>query len=171
MNCRQSELQKGILFHCFPSRRSGNPITSFPGNFQSRAKCCQTEKESICLPSHVSMQCKSRGENSKNWRKNWSWFVCCIIFRATKWEGGGGRVPIKWQNYLPYHVQIKNVKCFNFCLGSRGLPRTQNKNNGQRAPLKLRLWIPRSTVSPPSPTTPYIGLCKFICGDFALAPN
>lgn len=24
---------------------------------------------------------------------------------------------------------------------------------------------------PPSHPPPYIGLCKFICGDFALAPN
>lgn len=110
MNCRQSELQKGILFHCFPSRRSGNPITSFPGNFQSRAKCCQTEKESICLPSHVSMQCKSRGENSKNWRKNWSWFVCCIIFRATKWAEGGGRgggCPSSGKTICPITYKLK----------------------------------------------------------------
>jgi len=63
----------------FPSRR--NPITSFPGNFQSRAKCCQTEKSRFVCPA--TLACNASGKGGKS-EENWSWFVCCIIFRATK---------------------------------------------------------------------------------------
>ncbi|XP_017131198.1 uncharacterized protein LOC108148618 isoform X2 [Drosophila elegans] len=63
---------KGNYFPAWFSFSKGNPITSFPGNFQSRAKCCQTEKSRFVCPATLACNAMSRGENWENRRKNWS---------------------------------------------------------------------------------------------------
>lgn len=190
MNCRQSELQRdrerwrGKLNY-FPS---WNPITSFPGNFQSRAKCCQTEKSRfVCrCCCHVSMQrgkLVGGGENSKGKLE-----LICVLHNFPCHKNGGvarraeeGNHQVA--NYLPYHVQIKNVKCFNFCLSLSLLcvfviASQQRQQQWAVVPLRVRYCGSPplgcqflGASEPPLCRSPSIGLCKFICGDFALAPN